>query len=198
MSMGIAVKLGFPEGERERAAGILYEALEKVYQAVFGPPKRAKGAIAKHLRQDRAITALVGGRVVGVCGVSYGKKRFLDLGLWDVFRDFAFSAFRVMFVGSVFDERAAPGEMIVESLAVAPEFRGRGIGSLLLEEAVAQAKRRGLVRVRLYVAAGNEQALSFYHRHKFVVTRFQPLPFPWNRFVGLAGSYELIRDLTSD
>lgn len=198
MSMGVTVKLGFPEGERERAAGILYEALEEVYRAVFGPPKRAKGTIAKHLRQDRTITALVGGRVVGVCGISYGKKRFLDLGLWDVFREFAFSAVRVMFVGSLFDERAAPGEMIVESLAVAPGFRGQGIGSLLLEEAVAQAKKQGFVRVRLYVALGNERALNFYQRQGFVVTRFQPLPFPWNRCVGLAGSYELIRDLTSD
>lgn len=196
MVMNVTVKLGFPESEREQVAGILYEALEKVYQAVFGTPKRAAGAIAKHLRQDRTITALVDGRVVGVCGISHGKKRFLDLGFWDVFRDFAFSAFRVMFVGAIFEERARPDEMIVESLAVAPEFRGRGIGSLLLEEAVAQAKKQGFVRVRLYVASGNERALSFYHRHKFVVTRFQPLPFPWNKFVGLAGSYELIRDLT--
>ena len=67
-----------------------------------------------------------------------------------------------------------------------------------MEEAVAQAKTRGLVRVRLYVALGNERALSFYNRHKFVVRRFQPLPFPWNKLVGLAGAYELIRELTSD
>ncbi|HAF71547.1 MAG: GCN5-related N-acetyltransferase [Acetothermia bacterium 64_32] len=189
------VGLGFPAGERERAAEILYDSLAGVYRPVFGARPKAVRAIAKHLRGDRTITARLEGRVVGVCGISYGKGRFLDLGLWDLFRDFSLAAFRVMLVGSVFEERAAPGELVVESLAVVPELRGQGIGGLLLEAAGAWAKREGLSRVRLYVAFDNQRALRFYLRHHFVVRRFQPLPFPWSRLVGLAGAYELVREL---
>jgi len=195
--METAVRIGFPEGERERVAGILYDALEGVFRPVFGPRERAVRAIARYLRQDRIITALSDGRVVGVCGLSYGKKRFLDLGLWDVFRDFALSAFRVMFVGAVFDERPRPGEAVLESLAVAPEFRGQGIGGLLLEHAIAHVRKQGLRRMRLYVASGNERALRFYERRGFQAVRFQPLPFPWNGIVGLVGAYELVKDLAT-
>ena len=45
---------------------------------------------------------------------------------------------------------------------VLPEYRGRGIGSGLVEAAVAALQREGITRVCLNVMAANEQGKSFW------------------------------------
>lgn len=50
-------------------------------------------------------------------------------------------------------------------MAVLADWRGRGIGSALLGQALAEARRRGLDRVQLH---GQCHALGFYRRFGFV------------------------------
>ncbi len=45
--------------------------------------------------------------------------------------------------------------------------RGRGVGSAVLEEVLAECRRRGLERMFLETEAPNEQARRFYRRHGF-------------------------------
>ena len=51
----------------------------------------------------------------------------------------------------------------IESLVVDAEFRGAGLGSLLVNEVIAEARRRGALRVELGTADGG----SFYERLGF-------------------------------
>jgi shikimate dehydrogenase len=53
---------------------------------------------------------------------------------------------------------------VVESMVVAEEFRDRGIGTRLLEEAEAWARARGLESVQLNVWADNLAAIRLYQR----------------------------------
>lgn len=62
---------------------------------------------------------------------------------------------------------AEPDELGLRLLAVSPSARGRGIGALLLDDAVAQARRAGLPRVVLDTGARNETSQRLYHRHGF-------------------------------
>lgn len=50
----------------------------------------------------------------------------------------------------------------IESLAVAPTARRRGIGGLLMRRFLDEAKRRGSRRVTLEVAEANERARPFF------------------------------------
>jgi ribosomal-protein-alanine N-acetyltransferase len=60
-----------------------------------------------------------------------------------------------------------PDEAFVQTLAVAPAAQGRGLGSLLLLELLAEAERRRQRVVSLEVRADNEPAQRLYARHGF-------------------------------
>jgi len=55
----------------------------------------------------------------------------------------------------------------LESVHVAPDLRSRGIGGLLVEEAVARARAAGCYRVQLTSNAARADAHRFYERHGF-------------------------------
>jgi len=56
----------------------------------------------------------------------------------------------------------------VKDLAVAPQWRDRGLGACLLHAAFAEFRRRGAPHVDLKVEASNLAAQRFYHRHGMV------------------------------
>jgi GNAT superfamily N-acetyltransferase len=88
-------------------------------------------------------------------------------------------------LGRVWVARAADGEVLghlqalaeddgatweVKNTAVAAFARGRGIGRLMLERAVAEARAAGARRVVLATAAADVGALRFYQRCGFRMT----------------------------
>jgi GNAT superfamily N-acetyltransferase len=54
-------------------------------------------------------------------------------------------------------------------LAVAPEWRGRGVGTALLADLARLAQSRGCERIEWTAAAANRRGLDFYRRHGAVV-----------------------------
>lgn len=57
----------------------------------------------------------------------------------------------------------------LQDLAVAPQYRGRGIGGELLEEALARLEEDGAKETMLWVHWRNKDAIPFYERHGFFV-----------------------------
>ena len=57
---------------------------------------------------------------------------------------------------------AVPPEGDVATIAVAPSAQGRGLGRMLLDALVAEARRRGVTQLFLEVLEGNEAALALY------------------------------------
>ncbi|MEM3716617.1 MAG: GNAT family N-acetyltransferase [Candidatus Bathyarchaeia archaeon] len=64
------------------------------------------------------------------------------------------------------------GEILgeIHELFVHPCYRGRGIGSLLIEEAVNYARRKGRKMMGLWVGAKNIPAKEFYVKRGFIET----------------------------
>jgi len=54
-------------------------------------------------------------------------------------------------------------------MGVLKEYRGQGIGSALLHQALAEARRLGLERVELSVFASNVSAIHLYEKFKFEI-----------------------------
>ena len=52
-------------------------------------------------------------------------------------------------------------------MGILKEYRGQGIGSALLHQALAEARNRGLERVELSVFASNLGAIHLYEKFKF-------------------------------
>ena len=64
---------------------------------------------------------------------------------------------------------------LLEDMVVAPAWRNAGIGSQLLEAAIAQARQAGCQRITLLTDDINTDAQRFYDRHGF--TRSPMVPF---------------------
>ena len=60
-------------------------------------------------------------------------------------------------------------ELHVNNVAVRPEFRGRGLGSALLEMTLKEARKRSATIAQLEVRAGNDAAQRLYQRCGFTV-----------------------------
>lgn len=63
--------------------------------------------------------------------------------------------------------RNIAGEAQIYNIAVAPEFRRRGIGEALLRHLIAKASEDGCFMVTLEVRSGNEAAMTLYEKLGF-------------------------------
>jgi N-acetylglutamate synthase-like GNAT family acetyltransferase len=61
-----------------------------------------------------------------------------------------------------------PDHVLVDTLAVAPDQQGGGVGSALLDRAELVAIETGANAVRLHTNAGMREALAYYPRRGFV------------------------------
>ncbi|MCB1561699.1 MAG: ribosomal protein S18-alanine N-acetyltransferase [Xanthomonadales bacterium] len=60
------------------------------------------------------------------------------------------------------------------SIAVAPAFRGQGLGKRLLDDVAAQARARGCRELRLEVREDNETAIRLYRNYGFSLLERRP------------------------
>ena len=84
------------------------------------------------------------------------------LSLWLTAKD---GARVVAYVGS----QSAPPESDVMNLAVHPEYRRRGLATLLLRELSRQLLRRGVTVLALEVRSSNAEALALYEKLGFTL-----------------------------
>ena len=59
----------------------------------------------------------------------------------------------------------------IDSIFVAPQYRGQGIGTLLMEKALDWLKVKGAKKNIVSIAVGNEQAYVFYEQFGFFPRR---------------------------
>ena len=64
---------------------------------------------------------------------------------------------------------------LLEDMVVAPQRRGAGIGSMLLQQAIEFAQTRGCKRITLLTDADNEAAQRLYRKHGFNVSEMLPM-----------------------
>jgi GNAT superfamily N-acetyltransferase len=62
---------------------------------------------------------------------------------------------------------AIPGGAFLNLLYVVPERWGEGIGGLILDEVLAEARRRGCTRIVLWTDEDNERSQRLYARRGF-------------------------------
>ncbi len=63
---------------------------------------------------------------------------------------------------------------LLEDMVVLPQFRGAGVGSKLLQAAIAHARDSGCMRITLLTDGDNKLAQKFYHQHGFSASKMVP------------------------
>jgi GNAT superfamily N-acetyltransferase len=63
----------------------------------------------------------------------------------------------------------------LEDMVIRPDRRGMGIGTRLLEHAVAYAKSNGVTRITLLTDRTSDKSIHFYEQHGFVRSTMVPM-----------------------
>ncbi|QOV10037.1 GNAT family N-acetyltransferase [Viridibacillus arvi] len=71
------------------------------------------------------------------------------------------------------DKEAHEDEYYVDTICINPDFRGKGIGTILLEFSEQLAREKGYKKISLNVETQKEKALKLYERMGYVITE------PW-------------------
>jgi ribosomal protein S18 acetylase RimI-like enzyme len=66
-------------------------------------------------------------------------------------------------------------DLLIWSVAAAPDAQGQGLGPVLLDAAEVRAQQLGLPMIRLYTSSPLESLINWYQRHGFEVERQEQL-----------------------
>jgi ribosomal protein S18 acetylase RimI-like enzyme len=69
-----------------------------------------------------------------------------------------------------------PADMLIWSIAAAPDAQRQGLGEIMLDAAEVHARQLGRRTMRLYTGAVLEGLIRWYHRHGYEVERHEKLP----------------------
>lgn len=158
-----------PVATGQVAAQLYWLAFRSKLGRLLGPDERALRLLDRVLRADHALVALApDGTVIGVAGFRSPRGGFMVLGadsLADVYGLFG-GWWRGWLIGLLSSE-VDNQHFLIDGLAVAPVWRGRGVGTALLNALEHEAQRRGYDLLRLDVADDNHRARDLYLRHGF-------------------------------
>ena len=178
----IEIHQGLPEGYRHQAAEIYDHAFHLKLTPMLGPRERCIAVIEQILDPTLALSAYQGERLVGVAGLQYGGKSYVPARPGPFIRElgllrglFSYAAFALLFVSH------RKVELLIESLAVAPDMRGQGVGTRLLEAVFEFARSNGFGSVALEVVDTNPRAQQLYERMGFVARETHQYPWLYRR-----------------
>ncbi|MFF9340228.1 MULTISPECIES: GNAT family N-acetyltransferase [unclassified Streptomyces] len=199
----VTIRRGLPAGAERRAAEMYWDAFGRKLGPALNPPDKAVAFIAAHLNADRAVCALLDGRLVGLAGYQLGGRALTGGSASAVLRAYGrLRGLPKLLLLALFERHPAPGQLVMDGIAVDPETRGRGVGSLLIDEVTAVAAEQHCREVRLDVIDTNPRARALYERRGFTAVRTEHTPYlrgllgfgavtTMRRAVGTRGTEEL-------
>jgi ribosomal protein S18 acetylase RimI-like enzyme len=199
----VTVRRGVPAGAERQAAELYWNAFGRKLGPALNPPDKAVPFLAAHLNADRAVCALLDGQLVGLAGYQLGGRALTGGSASAVLRAYGYvrGLYRLLLL-ALFERHPAPGQLVMDGIAVDPDIRGRGVGSLLIEEVAAVAAEQDCRDIRLDVIDTNPRARALYERRGFTAVRTERTPYlrgllgfgavtTMRRTVGTRGATEL-------
>ncbi|MFI1258890.1 GNAT family N-acetyltransferase [Streptomyces netropsis] len=174
----VTVRRGVPAGAERRAAELYWDAFGRKLGPALNPPDKAVPFIAAHLNADRAVCALLDGQLVGLAGYQLNGRALTGGSASDVLRAYGhLRGLHRLLLLALFERHPAPGQLVMDGIAVDPGIRGRGVGSLLIEEVAAVATEQDRREIRLDVIDTNPRARALYERRGFTAVRTERTPY---------------------
>lgn len=114
----------------------------------------------------RGIVEEIDGKVAGIAfGYTDEEEPVIDLPLADILEKHGLPRDQYLFI----DKETLPNEWYLDTISVSEKFRGKGIGSKLLEALPMLAEKANRATIGLSVDQQNPQAKKLYERHGFKV-----------------------------
>ena len=167
----IKIQFGLKSEQRHAAAQGFYQAFQEKC-AIFGSRDRVIRALAAGMNVRQAIVAVLNEEVVGIAAFKFRNRPFLDLQSSNCMRELGvFRGLLAVFMHIIFKREPCPRELLMYGLYVSDRYRGRGIGTLLLDAICTLARAKVKQFVRLQVVDTNPNARQLYERLGFVADK---------------------------
>lgn len=179
----------------QEAVGLYYESFEPKIRPLLKSREKALAIYREAIQKDRVHFALLDGQSVGLIGLQYGNRDFACFGLEVLRKHYPF--FRSLCLAimlNAFKTRLEEDCMRIDSIAVSGRHRGQGIGTKLLEKALATAKRLRYREMLLEVVDTNPRAKKLYESMGFQQKR-QIRFFFLTRAFGFSSAYILSKKI---
>ncbi|MGJ8622015.1 MAG: GNAT family N-acetyltransferase [Yoonia sp.] len=163
------ISFGIPAAHRDTAAALYWQAFGPKLGKLLGPEDRALRFIKSVLREDHAIRAEdAAGNLLGIAGFKSPQGALVGAGYEELRKTYGWvgAAFRTVLF-SALTRDVENKRFLIDGLFVAPQARGQGIGTALLEAICQEARTRGYRQVRLDVVDSNSRAKALYLQEGF-------------------------------
>jgi ribosomal protein S18 acetylase RimI-like enzyme len=183
-----------PPGLRDQAAILYWQAFGAKLGRVMGPEDRALHLLARIIRNDHAIVALQGDRLVGLVGYKSPRGAFASGTFGDLWAVYGLGGLWRAAVLRLLVRDVDNARFLLDGLCVDPGVRGQGVGTALLNAVAVTARERGYTAVRLDVVDTNPRARALYEREGYCVINTAQMGLLRHVF-GFASSTTMVRDL---
>ncbi len=160
---------GFDPSDRPAIAALYWEAFGPKLGRALGPRAKALRFLAAVLSPDHAFCARdEDGSLLGVAGFKTHEGSLVGGDLADMTRVYGrLGALWRMGLLALLSRDTENVRFLMDGLFVAPEARGRGVGTRLLQAIADEARARGFREVRLDVVDENLRARALYERQGY-------------------------------
>jgi ribosomal protein S18 acetylase RimI-like enzyme len=179
MNHAFSVEHGFPDSLREQAATLFDAAFgEKISVAIPGQEKRLK-LFAATFDPSHSMTVVTKDKMLGIAGFKDSRGALTSGITFDSLRKHLgfLGAVRAGTVLTFYERELSRGELLMDGISVAPEARGEGIGTQLLNQLIVYAGQNGYQTIRLDVIDTNPDAKRLYQRVGFVEKEVKHFPY---------------------
>jgi ribosomal protein S18 acetylase RimI-like enzyme len=190
------ITVGIPEKDREEAASLYWDAFGEKLGFTMGPKYQAVMFVRSVLRPDHGICAHDdNGRLLGIAGFKTAQGALVGGGFSDLRKVYGWvsAAIRCSLL-SLLERDTENERFLMDGLFVAPEARGMGVGTALLDAIVDEARRRGFDQVRLDVVDTNPRAKALYRHVGFKEVKTVRIGLLRHIF-GFSASTTMVRDV---
>ena len=195
--MTVTIRAGISQDQRTKAAALYWQAFSAKLGRIMGPEEKALDFLTRVLDADFAIGATdPQGELVGLAGFKTADGAMIGGELGDLQKTYGWigGIWRGLLL-SLLERPLATGVLLMDGICVDANARGQGVGTLLLDEIKAEARRRSYQSVRLDVIDSNPRAEALYRREGFLASDRQHIG-PLRHLFGFRSALQMHFPLT--
>lgn len=187
--MSIGITNGWEQKHQVRIAELYDEAFGAKLSSALPDKSSRIDILANSFKPNYSFVAFDGETPIGIAGFS-DKSGALTGGLQAsdlVKRLGVIKGSIACLILSLFEREPEKEELVMDGIVIDKDYRGQGIGSMLLDKIIEYAVNNGFKSVRLDVIDTNPRAKKLYESKGFTVSNEEFFPYlKW--LVGFSGS----------
>ena len=162
-------KRGLHERYRYSAASLYDQAFGQKFSVAVRSDKDRLSVLERCIEPEYAIVAITDSKLVGIAGFHTSKGSLTGNITYSnlVSQLGALKGSWAALIFSLYERKPTSGELLMDGISVHSDYRGKGIGSKLLDEIVRYACENKYNRIRLDVIDINPRARKLYETKGF-------------------------------